>query len=296
MRTEPINQDRLLFSEILTKRPIDSHKNKCGRVLIIAGSLGMTGAAALSCRAAMRAGAGIVTLAFPEKLSNIFRQLLLEVITVPCPQTNEGSLAYDSLPILLEKSKDFDVVALGPGLSKNKETEKLIRDFIIKVKKPAILDADGLNAFAFKMDLLKRRKYKTVITPHPGEMSNLSGLSIEEIQENRVEAAQNYAKEWNSIVILKGYNTVIASADGRTVINKTGGPALATAGTGDVLLGIIAALWAQNIKKPFNASCTAVYLHGLAGDMAAKELGERSVIASDVIEYLPKALKQTARN
>jgi NAD(P)H-hydrate epimerase len=292
MISEPIIQDRLLFPEILAKRPKNAHKRTCGRVLVVAGSRKMTGAAALVCRAAMRAGAGLVTLAFPEKLTNVYRELLLEVMTLPCPQTEEKTLSYKSLPLLLEKSKDFNMVAIGPGLSKNEETQRLAKDLVVKLNKPIILDADGLNAFSSHTNLFKKRKRKTIVTPHPGEMSRLTDLKIEDIQENRVEVTQEYAKKWNLVVVLKGYETVVADPGGRIIVNKSGGPALATAGTGDVLLGIIAAFWAQNLKKPFNSACTAVFLHGLAGDLAAGKLGEHSVIASDVIEYLPAIIRQ----
>ena len=291
MYIEPINQDRILFPKILSKRLKTTHKKACGKVFIIAGSHNMTGAATLTCRAAMRSGAGYVALAFPEKLNNIYRELLLEAITIPCPQTVEGTLSEEALDLLLKKSKGYDVVAVGPGLSKNKETDELIKRFIKKVDKPLIIDADGLNALKNDVNILKHRTKKTIITPHPGEMSRISGLTINEIQRDREEIARKYAKEWNVIIVLKGYHTVIAHPDGRTIVNMTGGPALATAGTGDVLVGVISALWADNVKKPFDATSTAVYLHGLAGDVVAEKIGEKSVIASDIIDILPDVIK-----
>mgnify|MGYP005838048033 CR=1 FL=1 len=291
MYIEPINQDRILFPKILSKRLNTTHKKACGKVFIIAGSRNMTGAATLTCRAAMRSGAGYVALAFPEKLNNIYRELLLEAITIPCSQTEDGTFSEDALDILIKKSKGYDVVALGPGLSNNKETDELIRRFIQKVEKPLIIDADGLNAIKNDVNILKKIKKKTIITPHPGEMARLSGLTVNEIQRDRDEVARKYAKEWNVIIVLKGYHTVIAHPDGRTIVNMTGGPALATAGTGDVLLGVISALWADNIKKPLDATATAVYLHGLAGDVVAEKIGEKSVIASDVIDILPDVIK-----
>ncbi len=291
MHVEPINQDRILFPQILGKRSKNTHKKACGKVFIIAGSRNMTGAAALTAKAAMRSGAGYVTLAFPEKLANIYRELLLEVTTVPCLQTKAGTLSEEALDLLIKKSKGYDVVAIGPGLSQNKDTAQLIRNFILKVQKPLVIDADALNALKNNAGILKKRIKKTIITPHPGEMSNLSGLSINEIQNDRDGIARRYAKEWKVILVLKGYHTVIAYPDGRTIINMTGGPSLATAGTGDVLLGVIAAFWADNIKKPFDATSTAVYLHGLAGDVATEKIGEKSVIASDVIDILPEVIK-----
>lgn len=286
-------QNKLLYPEILKKRPNNIHKKQCGKILIIAGSKGMTGAAVLACRAAIRAGAGIVTLAYPASLVEIYKELLPEVMTLPYHKTRKGTLRHKALNLILEKSEEFDIVLIGPGLSKNKDTQKLVQDLVLKLPKPILLDADGLNALESKTELfLKRNNYK-IITPHEGEMAKLTGLSVKEIQKDRIDIASKYAKEWKAVVVLKGYETIIAKPSGKTTINKTGGPSLATAGTGDVLAGIIASLLAENIKKPFEAACTGVYLHGIAGDLAEKKLGERSVIASDVIEYLSEAIKSS---
>ena len=312
-----IIQKKLLYPKILKKRLKDAHKKSHGQVLVIAGSKGMTGAAALACKATMRAGAGIVTLAYPESLKEIYKDLLVEVMTIPCPETADGTLSYKALNLLLEKSKYFDIVIVGPGLSKNNETGKLIQDLVAKLEKPIVLDADGLNALENKTDLFLKRKNRIILTPHEGEMARLTGLSMEEIKKNRANIAQKFAEKWGVVVVLKGHNTIIAEPvsefgfrasfakvatkvkyrepsfyAGRLVINKTGGSALATAGTGDVLCGIIGSLWAENIDEPFESACTGVYLHGLSGDLAEKELGERSVIASDVIEYLSKVIKK----
>lgn len=290
---KPIIQNTLLYPKALKKRPKDVHKKQLGKILVIAGSKGMIGAAVLACKAAFRAGAGIVTLAFPESLKEIYKNLLLEVMTLPCPATKEKTLSYKALNLILEKSKDFDIVLVGPGMSKNKDTQKLIQDLVLKLEKPILLDADGLNALQGKTDLFLKRKNSTIITPHEGEMVRLTGLSVEEIKQDRENVALEYAKEWKVVVVLKGYETVIADSSGKVVINKTGGPALASAGTGDVLAGIISSFWAENIKKAFESACCGVYLHGLASDLAEKELGERSVVASDVIEYLPGAIKNS---
>lgn len=286
----PTIQNKLLFPEILAPRPGSVHKKQCGQVLVVAGSRGMTGAAVLTCRAALRAGAGIVTLAFPETLTEIYADLLPEVMTIPCPATDEGTLSYEALKVLLKKSADFDVVAIGPGLSRNKETQKLVRELVVELDKPLVLDADGLNALVGQADkLLTQRKRETIITPHEGEMARLT--SLRNIKNNRTKIAQNHAQKWLVNIILKGPETIIAGPDGQAVLNKSGSRALATAGTGDVLTGILATLWAQNIKQPFESASTAVYLHGLAGDKAASKLGKRSVIASDVIEWLPEVTK-----
>lgn len=285
-------QTKLLFSQILKKWPKEIHKKARAKVLVVAGSKGMTGAAVLTCKAAYRAGAGIVCLAFPESLREIYKDLLPEVLTLPCPATKHGTLSKKAQKPILEKSKDYDLVALGPGLSQNPETQELIRNLIPKIEKACIIDADGLNALADYPKILRERKIPTIITPHPGEMARLLGIRVEAVQKDREHIAVGAAKKFRSIIVLKGYNTVIATKQGNVVVNKTGGPALASAGTGDVLLGIMSVLWAENLAYPFESAATAVYLHGLAGDLAAKELGERSVIASDVIEYLPEALRK----
>ncbi|MBU1178675.1 NAD(P)H-hydrate dehydratase [Patescibacteria group bacterium] len=291
-----ITQNEIIFPEILAPRPQTIHKKQCGQVLVIAGSKGMTGAAVLTCRAAMRAGAGVVTLAFPETLAKIYKDLLPEVMTIPCSATSESTLSYEAVPILLEKSTNFAVVVIGPGLSKNKETQKLTRALVKKLEKPLIIDADGLNALVGQAaKLLTQRRAETIITPHEGEMAGLVNKDLKSariIKNDKVKTAREYAQKWLVNIILKGAGTVIAEPGGEVIINGSGGPALATAGTGDVLTGIISAFWAQNIKKPFRSACTAVYLHGLAGDKAAAKLGERSVIASDVIKWLPAVMKK----
>lgn len=293
---KPVIQNKILFPEILAPRPKDVHKKQCGRVLVVAGSKGMTGAAVLTCRAALRAGAGIVTLAFPETLGEIYRDLLPEVMTIPCPATSDGALSYKTLETILEKSVEFDVVAVGPGISKNEETQILVRELMVKLKKPLILDAESLNALIGHTDkLLAQRQEETIITPHEGEMAGLVNKDLESvrvIKEDKVRAAREYAQKWLVNIVLKGSGTVIAEPGGEMIINGSGGPALATAGTGDVLTGIIAAFWVQNLHWPFRSACTAVYLHGLAGDKAAEKLGERSVVASDVIEWLPEVMKK----
>lgn len=286
-----ILQDKLLFSGILKKWPKRIHKKARAKIFIIAGSKGMTGAAALTCQAAYRSGAGLVKLAFPESLLEIYQKILKEVLTLPCPETKNQTLSSKAKNLILKAIKDYDLVVIGPGLSQNKETQKLIQELFIEIKKPIILDADGLNALAKKVELFKKRRLPTVITPHPGEMARLCCLKVNEVQKNREQLAFKKAKEWKVIIVLKGYQTVIAEPSGKIVINQSGGPGLATAGTGDVLDGILAVLWAENLNRSFEAVCTAVYLHGLAGDLAVKKIGERSVIASDVIKYLPEAIK-----
>ncbi|MEW6407432.1 MAG: NAD(P)H-hydrate dehydratase [Patescibacteria group bacterium] len=302
-----IIQNKLLFPEILKKWPRDIHKKQRAKIMIIAGFQEMIGAAALTTLAAYRVGAGIVMLAVPGHLEKYYRQVPLECLILPCPQTREGSISLKAEKLILEKSVEYDVVILGPGLSKNRETQKLVQRLVVKLKKPLILDADGLNAMVGKISLFRRRKFPTILTPHEGEMARLCEVSAQKIHKNREKFASQKAKEWSVVLVLKGYQTIIANNnvvnstrscknDNIVIINRSGGPSLATAGTGDVLSGVIAVLWAENLKNPVKAAATAVFLHGNAGDKAAKKLGERSVMASDVIKYLPEVIQKTSKH
>lgn len=295
---KPILQNHLIFKEILKERPKDVNKSQLGRLLVIVGSRDMSGAGLLCARAALRSGAGVVTLAYPECLANVYRRSLPETLNLILPQIKAGSLSLKAYKEIIKLARDKDLVALGPGLTRNKETQKLIIGLIKDLDKPLVIDADGLNALADSKkakQILNGRKALTILTPHEGEMSRLTGLSTKKISYARRKIARHYAKLWRAMIVLKGYHTIIADQKGRVVINQTGGPHLATAGSGDVLTGIIATLVSQNLDKPFKAVATAVYLHGLAGDLATKDLGERSVMASDVIKYLPKAFKHLTK-
>jgi NAD(P)H-hydrate epimerase len=305
-------QNKLLFPDILWEMPQNIYKRQRGKVFIIAGSKGMTGAAALTCEAAFRSGAGIVVLGFPEKLKDIYKQILPEAMTQPLPSTKTGSLSLQALDQIKQKIDDFDVIALGPGLSQNPETVQLSWELIFATPKPLILDADGIGALASGLKVIKQKKgigemekyltkreTQTIITPHPGEASKLLNALREKrikpktpeyVDKNRLQIAPSLSEKLKFIVVLKGANTVIANPKGQVVINKTGNPAMATAGMGDVLVGIISTLCAQNLEKIFEATATAVYLHGLAGDLACKKIGQRSIIASDIIKFLPKAI------
>jgi len=285
-------QDYLLFPEILWKRPQNVYKRQCGKVLILAGSKGMAGAAALTCEAAFRAGAGIVLLGFPDTLKDVYRKVLSETMSMPLTSTPAGSISLSAYDDIIKIAADTDLVAIGPGLSRNEETSVLVRKLAENLEKLLIIDADGLNAFIDKTNILSKRKSPTIITPHPGEAGRLIKEKPEAINQNRLKVAEDLAKKFQIITVLKGHETVIAEPEGKIVINKTGGPELATAGTGDVLLGIISTFCAQNIKKLFEATVTAVYLHGLAGNIASEKIDQRSVIASDIIKYLPDAIKK----
>lgn len=276
----------------LERRPRGAHKGNFGHVLVIGGSRGMLGAACLTARAALRAGAGLVTLAVPQSLQDVAAPLVPEAMTAGLAETVDGAVsqhARDHITGLLDKT---DVLALGPGLSANPETVEMVRQVLADLGTPCVLDADGLNALAAS-DPAKMLPLASgsplVLTPHPGEMARLLDSTVPEIREDPVGVAERAAETWGCTVVLKGRTTVVAG-DEHTYLNTTGNPGLATGGSGDVLTGITAALVAQN-HPPARAAAAAVYVHGCAGDLAAAEKGETALVAGDVIHYLPSAFK-----
>lgn len=273
----------------LARRKEDTHKGDFGRVLVLAGSLGMAGAACLCSEAVLRAGAGLVTLAIPESLNPIVASKLTCVITMPLPETPQRTLSYRAREEILRASERVQVVALGPGLSKNPETRMLILWLLETLPAKLLIDADGINALAERPSLLRKIR-DVILTPHPGEMARLIGLgSAGEVQAQRREVATQFVKEYpNVTLVLKGHNTLVVD-NKRLYINLTGNPGMASAGTGDVLTGLIAGLWAQGGLTTFETAQLGVYLHGLAGDIARNEKGETSLIATDVLDALPKA-------
>ncbi len=276
---------------LLPKRKDDTHKNACGRVFVLAGSVGLTGAAAMTSQAALKTGAGIVTLGMPKSLNDILEIKLTEVMTMSLSETSDRTISNQAYKQVVEAMYDFDVLALGPGLSINKETKISVLKLIKKVSKPIVVDADGLNALCGAIEVLIERVGETVITPHPGELARLFEVDTSEVQNDRLGYAKRAAQEWNTTVVLKGYRSLIASPNGKVAINPTGNSGMATAGTGDVLTGMIASFGAQGLQA-VDAAVLGTYLHGLAGDLVAKDKTDLSLIASDLIEYLPKAIKR----
>jgi hydroxyethylthiazole kinase-like uncharacterized protein yjeF len=275
----------------LPERPSTAHKYSVGKVLVIAGSKGYTGAAALCASAALRAGAGAVVLATPEAVYPILARKLSEVIVEPFASTKHGSLSPEAFEKLVERIGWADVVVLGPGLSRNAETAELIMMILTANQSKMLIDADALNALAESgVDELKKSTGKFILTPHTGEMARLVRKSSGLIEKERVSEAQRLAAKIRHMVILKGAPTVVASVDGFAFLNPTGNPGMATVGAGDVLAGIIASLWAQGLSSE-DASICGVYLHGLAGDLAAQKLGTASVVAHDLLDYLPMAYR-----
>ncbi len=278
----------------LPRRPA-GNKGDYGHALVVAGSVGKSGAAVLASSAALRAGAGLVTVATPEPVLPIVSAHTPEIMTEPLPATEVGSISTRSLADGRFESvvKGKRALAVGPGLTTQEDTQKFIRAIVANRSVPMILDADGLNAFASRAIELSRSEGRLAITPHPGEMARLVGCSIGDIQNRRVEVALKSAAAWNAHVILKGHETVIASPDGSAYINSTGNPGMATGGTGDVLTGILASLTAQFGTDDWpRVLAFGVYLHGLAGDIAWAANGEAPLLASDLIHALPAAYRQ----
>lgn len=276
---------------VIPKRPMHAHKYSVGKILVLAGSKGLTGAAALCSTSAMRAGAGAVVLGIPEPVYSILARKLTEVMTFPLPATSDGTLSLDALDGIRERLSWADVLMIGPGLSQNLETQQLILKLLLEYRGKVLVDADGLNAIATNgISKLRSAHAQFILTPHVGEFSRLSELPSIEVEHRRIEAACALAKQIGATVVLKGVPTVTASRDGNCFLNSTGNPGMATAGSGDVLSGIIAGLWAQGMSD-VEAAWAGVYLHGLSGDLAAKKMGERGLLANDLIDYLPAAMQ-----
>ncbi|MDE0325558.1 MAG: NAD(P)H-hydrate dehydratase [Candidatus Poribacteria bacterium] len=282
-------------SQWVPPRPPASHKGSYGRVLVVAGSTGMTGAAALASEAALRAGAGLVTLATPKHLNPILEGLLPEVMTLPLPETEAGSLAVSATSAILEfAEKTKSVLAIGPGLSQHPETVFFVHQLVRENREQGlslrmVIDADGLNALSQDRNIFSLLGRETVLTPHPGEMARLTGASVSTLEKDRIHTAQQFASEHSLTLVFKGAPTVSADANGEVWINSTGNPGMATGGMGDVLTGVIAGLMAQGIASE-TAAALGVYLHGLAGDIAAEALGRHGLIASDVLKAVPQAI------
>jgi NAD(P)H-hydrate epimerase len=286
---------REAMRELVLPRASDAHKGDFGRVLVLAGSPGKTGAAHLCAMGALRSGAGLVTVALPKEALPIVAGLGAEYMTEPLPHREDGGLSLEAAERLLDL--EADVIAAGPGLGSGAETRAVITELLERSGTPLVLDADALNAFVDGSDALRGRDgLDVIITPHPGEMARLAGRSIEDVQRNRVDVARDFAVAHNLHVVLKGHRTVIATPEGQVSINLTGNPGMATGGTGDVLTGMIAAWFAQLLDA--EAACQlAVYLHGLAGDLAEADEGTHAMIAGDIVAHLGDAvLELTARH
>ncbi|MFZ1082218.1 MAG: NAD(P)H-hydrate dehydratase [Candidatus Kryptoniota bacterium] len=276
---------------VLPHRKAETYKHAVGKIFGLVGSTGLTGAGIMVGRAAMRSGAGAVVLGVPSELNAIYESQLTEVMTIPLPQTGDGSF---SLAVLLQVQKNLewaDVLVVGPGISRNQETAQLIIKLLRSYDGTVVLDADALNAVADQPEILRETHAEIIMTPHHGEFSRLIKFSAPEIAKNRIELARRYAKENNLTLVLKGSPTVIASKEGAVFVNVHGNPGMATAGMGDVLTGVIAAMLGQKLT-PVDAAIAGVYIHSVAGDIALESKGIYSLISSDVIETLPNAFRK----
>jgi len=278
----------------LARRPADAHKGQYGHLLVVAGSRGKTGAAALAARAALRSGAGLVTVATPASQQPIIATLGVEHMTHALPETAAGALAKAALGPIRELAAGMDAVALGPGLSLHPEAQALARALVADLPRPMVVDADALSALAGHLDILAGAPGPRVLTPHPGEMARMLGVTVAEIQSDRLERTRAFAVEHRVWLVLKGARSVVAAPDGRVWINPTGNPGMAKGGSGDVLTGMAGAFLARGLT-PAAALQAAVYFHGLAGDLGRAERGEEGLIASDIVEAIPRALSPASR-
>ncbi|MGD0337075.1 MAG: NAD(P)H-hydrate dehydratase [Candidatus Omnitrophota bacterium] len=285
-----------LPTRLLQRKP-DAHKGDFGHLFIVAGSLKFSGAALLCAEAALRSGAGLVTLAVPEGIAlSLIKVKAPEVMLLPLMQTKQGFFSEKAYNQARDFLKNADILVVGPGVGREKTTQVFTRKLIAGATVPTVIDADGLNALSGHLNILRKThnaRRTTLLTPHPGEMARLTGVGINLIQDNREKAAVSFAKENRVTLVLKGHNTVVADYKGNLYVNKTGNPGMATAGSGDVLSGILGAFLGQGLEA-FSAAKYAVYLHGLAGDLAAKEKTQISLIASDIIAKIPEAIKHSS--
>jgi ADP-dependent NAD(P)H-hydrate dehydratase / NAD(P)H-hydrate epimerase len=281
-------------ASLYPRRAAGSHKGTYGHLLVVAGSVGKTGAAVLAAAGALRSGAGLVTVATPSAAQTTVASSRAELMTVGLPSSPEGTLTADGVEQALALATERDAVVLGPGLGADAGVRAFVEAFVARCSTPVVIDADALNALASSPDgaakVLGRRAGPTVVTPHPGEMARLASVATAAVQVRRLETARDFAQRSGATAVLKGHRTLVSGPDGRTAVNPTGNPGMAKAGSGDVLAGTVGALLARR-ADPFHAACAAVYLHGLAGDLAAESLGVEGMLAQDLIEALPVALR-----
>jgi ADP-dependent NAD(P)H-hydrate dehydratase / NAD(P)H-hydrate epimerase len=268
-----------------------AHKGTYGHLLVVAGSVGKTGAAALSADAALRSGAGLVTVATPASQQPIVAGLLVEAMTAPLPEGAGGHLGSDAFSVVSELASARDAIALGPGLGLDLQVQEVVRRLVADARAPMVVDADALTALVGHLEVLRTAAGPRCLTPHPGELARLLGTEIAEVQRDRIGVARAFATTHRIHLVLKGAVSVVAAPDGTVRLNPTGNPGMASGGTGDVLTGITGALLARGLA-PADALASAVYVHGLAGDVAAERVGEESLIARDVIAALPEAFRR----
>ena len=295
---------RAELREGLVERAPDDHKGVYGHALVISGSRGMAGAAILAARAALRSGAGLVTVAVPQGVAGVVAGAVPSAMTLALPENPSGSFRPDGVERLKAYAKDRRVTAfsIGPGITTHADAARFVLHALSGLAAPAVVDADALNVLAAQepegvSQMLKARKHPCVFTPHPGEMARVLKMKVPEIEAHRAKAVERLAREWGGVALLKGHRTLISSGL-RTVVNSTGGPALAKGGSGDVLTGLLLGLWTQALAsgrvegdQAFKCAALAAWLHGMAGELAEREFTSWGAVSSDLVDYLPKAFK-----
>lgn len=280
---------------VLPRRPRDANKGTFGKVLAVVGSINYTGAAYLACMGAARVGAGLVTLSTPKSLQPILAAKLTEVTYLPLPEAEEGVISEEAVSVVTEHLWGYSALLIGCGLGQKPPVVKFVQSLLLGAESrhlPAlVIDADGLNILSQVSGWWQRLGRDAILTPHPGEMARLSGITVGDVQQRRLEVARQKAMEWQQVVVLKGAYTVVAASDGRAKVSQIANPGLASAGTGDVLSGVIAGLLAQGLS-PFDAAACGVYLHGEAGEMVRQELGDTGMLSSDLLSVLPRVIKR----
>lgn len=280
-----------MVSELLPERPADAHKGTFGKLYLLAGSRGMTGAGALAAEAAMRSGVGVIRLGCPATLEPIYEMKLTEAMTRGLPDVGKkGALALRGFGAVMDDLAWSKSAAIGPGLGMQRETSELVRRLVAKISVPFVLDADGLNAFAKDRSALESKHAPCILTPHAGEFERLTSSAVPEDFDGKLAAIRNASQRFDCVVLLKGAPSLIAEPGGQVYLNPLGNSGMATGGSGDVLTGLVGSFLAQGLNT-LDAAIVGAYLHSLSGDLAAGEIGERSLIAGDLIDYLPRVFE-----
>lgn len=283
--------DKNLVKKAVFNRPDDANKGSCGSLLSICGCCGMAGAAIMAGRSALKCGIGLLKTALPKSIYPIVAQNILESVFYPLSETSDGKISAENINFLLSQAEKSSSVLIGCGLSVCSDTKQLVFSFVKNCTKPMVLDADALNCICDNLEILNQAKAPIIITPHPGEMSRLTNLTVQEVNSSREEIAVNFAKKYGVVCVLKGAGTVIADKNGKVLINATGNSGMATGGSGDVLAGIVSAFLTQGANA-LDAAAAGVYLHGLAGDIAKDRFGKISMLPTDLIDCIYLAFQK----
>jgi len=278
---------------LIGPRPAESNKGSYGHVVVVGGSLGKAGSVAMAGMAALRAGAGLSTVATPRSVLGTVAGFHPELMTEPLPETGAGTISTGARERIEQLAESKNVIAIGPGISLDPQTAELVRSLAARLQIPMVVDADGLNAFDGRTQELNGKGRTIVITPHPGEMARLAGCSIADVQKDRLGVSRKFAREHELIVVLKGHRTLVVQPGGEAWVNTTGNPGMATGGTGDILTGMVAGMIAQHQEDALAAVLAAVHLHGLAGDVMRESVGEHSLVATDLLKGLPESFRRT---